>query len=302
MQKLMRSTLTKSTNVKNLTLKNFQKLNYRSITLKPYTPYLHKCRALLLIALAMPCLAMAGGFVDERSSIQTAAGSSGAPMTKKQAGTLTGDFSLGQWSQPAPASRSEGSRLGLALVRLMPVQSGAGTLSINAAESVMDSLVDWPSGLTRQGALDHIATQYGWDIAIYGQSIKVAAVAAVAATNASASAANGSSTGSTGSYFASSPYIVPLVSTVLVPVPVAVIAQTNLQPGTSVSTQLQDMAERAGYKLAWEVSDFTVDQVIPMGNDFIKALETLIESVNADGTHIKAVIYKGNNLVRVTAL
>jgi hypothetical protein len=82
--------------------------------------------------------------------------------------------------------------------------------------------------------------------------------------------------------------------------PATIKASSNvLTPGSGVAGQLQTMAAAAGWHLVWEAPDFSVDQPIPVGANFPKAVTALIESGNASGTHLRAKFYIGNNTVRV---
>lgn len=73
-----------------------------------------------------------------------------------------------------------------------------------------------------------------------------------------------------------------------------------LLPGKTVSVQLMAMAKASGWDLVWDAADFSVDQKVALSSDFTKAVGIVIESANSEGTHLKAMFYRGNNVVRIT--
>jgi len=75
---------------------------------------------------------------------------------------------------------------------------------------------------------------------------------------------------------------------------------TSLTAGKAISTQLQQLAASSGWQLIWEAADFNVEQKVTVSSDFVKAIATVIESVNLSGTRLKATFYKGNSIVRIT--
>ena len=244
-------------------------------------------KSLAGLVMVAPMCIHAGPLIDERgedSSVEQKV----ATFSSRPHGKLTGAYKQPKWADPAPYSRTGGSRLGLAAVRLMPEVAGT-SISIEAPNDLIDLMVEWPKDVNRKQALEHIAKIYGVNIDVNETSRVIRMIRS-------------------GEVFASSQGTKDAASTPQKSVTEQVASAANqstvttLQPGKGVASQLREMAQKSGYQLAWEVDDFTVDQPFVMGSDFLKALTTLVQSVNSDGTHIKAIVYKGNNLVRVSPL
>jgi hypothetical protein len=68
----------------------------------------------------------------------------------------------------------------------------------------------------------------------------------------------------------------------------------------TVGKQMTALAAKSGWKLIWDAPDFSVEHPVEVSSDLFRAMETLIESANQQGTRLKVVFYRGNKIARVT--
>lgn len=244
---------------------------------------------------ALPPAVSAGGLIDERGDSNDL---KGVVIKSRPAGQVTGSYKLPHWKGVVQASRSSGVRLAVAVVQLMPEISGTNgpNIVIDAPSDLVDLTVTWPKGLSRQDVLQHLVKNFGINIDIDEKSraIKISRTGELSPVVTPVATQKSSE--------AVAPETLPVTPAVVAPVVVTpVVATFELKTGKSISSQLSTMAQSAGWRLAWEVEDYQVEQNISLGSDFLKAVTSIIESANADGTHIKATVYQGNKIVRVTA-
>lgn len=123
-----------------------------------------------LVAVVAVNSTFAAALIDERAS------AAGAPVTAKMAtrGTLSGDFALKEWDQPAPSAPAQGSSLSLAIIRIIPGNMPA--VEIDAPPNIVDMPVQWPAGVSRRQALIEIAQTNAINIKFDGRYITITPV------------------------------------------------------------------------------------------------------------------------------
>lgn len=85
-----------------------------------------------------------------------------------------------------------------------------------------------------------------------------------------------------------------------VPVVVAPPAPAlTLLKGKSLEAQFKAYAEKTGWTLIWNASNFVLDNDTTIQGDFETALTSFLTSANASGSRLRAAFYRGNNTVRV---
>lgn len=125
-----------------------------------------------LMAAAAVNSTFAAALVDERSSAVGA-----ASVVRTGGGTLTGDFALKEWDQPAPMAPDQGSSLSLAIIRIIPPNMPA--VEIDAPSNIVDIPVQWPHGVSRRQALLEIALKNALNIKFDGRYITITPVVEV---------------------------------------------------------------------------------------------------------------------------